>query len=127
MADTADMAPNRSVPARKTSSNGTRPATRSRSRRREDNLEDQIERLQTDLKAIAATITTMAETQVSDTRKAAKKEVDNLVRSGQETVDEIQDEFGHMEKQIKDTIRAKPLTAMAGAIAIGFCLAILAR
>ena len=43
------------------------------------------------------------------------------------TPDQIQDEFGHMEKQIKDTLREKPLTAVAGAIAIGFVLALITR
>ena len=40
---------------------------------------------------------------------------------------EVTDEFEAVEKQIKDTIRARPLTAMASAIGIGFLLAVLTR
>ena len=126
MADTTDMAPSRtSTPARRSTANGSR--SRARSRGRDDALETQIARLQTDLKTIAATIAGMADEKVSEARGAAKSEVKNLVKQGQSAVDEIQDEFGHMEKQIKDTIRQKPLIAVAGAVAIGFVLALITR
>jgi ElaB/YqjD/DUF883 family membrane-anchored ribosome-binding protein len=69
----------------------------------------------------------MADDKVSEARGVAKTEVKNLVKQGQSAVDGIQDEFGHMEKQIKDTIREKPLTAVAGAIALGFVLALITR
>ncbi len=123
MADTTDMAPARKT-TRRSGSNGT---TRRSRARHEDGLEDQIARLQDDLKSIAATIAAMADDKVSEARGTAKTEVRNLVRSGQQAVGAVQDEFGEMEKQIKDTIRAKPLTAVAGAIAIGFCLALITR
>ena len=99
----------------------------SRSRARSDGLEDQVERLQNDLKAIAATLASMADAKVSEARGVAKSEVKQLVKQGQSAVGDIQDEFGHMEKQIKDTIREKPLTAVAGAIAMGFVLALITR
>ena len=57
----------------------------------------------------------------------AQREVKNLVHSGQNALDDVQDEFGQLEKQIKDTIREKPLTAVAGAIALGFVLAVVSR
>jgi ElaB/YqjD/DUF883 family membrane-anchored ribosome-binding protein len=123
MADTTDMAPTRPS-RRRSSNNGT---TRRSRAQHDDGLEEQIARLQQDLKSIAATITAMADEKVSEARGTAKSEVRNLVRSGQHAVGAVQDEFGEMEKQIKDTIRAKPLTAVAGAIAIGFCLALITR
>jgi ElaB/YqjD/DUF883 family membrane-anchored ribosome-binding protein len=117
MAETDDLAPSR------TRSNGTQ---RSRAKR-EEALEQQVARLQDDLKSIAATIAAMAEDKMSGARTTAKAEVRNLARSGQQAVDAVQDEIGEIEKQIKATIRAKPLTAVAGAVAIGFCLALLTR
>lgn len=117
--------------AETTSNNGSesssRSTTRSRSRKREEALEDQIERLQDDLKSIASTISRMADNRVNEARGHAEREVQNLMRSGEQAVNGVQDEFGEVEKQIKDTIRAKPLTAVAGAVAIGFCLALLTR
>jgi ElaB/YqjD/DUF883 family membrane-anchored ribosome-binding protein len=126
MASTTDMAPNRSTaktPARRTA-NGPRRAA---ARQREDELSDQVQQLQADLKSIATTLAGLAEDKVNDAQKVAKREVKNLARSGQHAVEDVQDEFGQLEKQIKDTIREKPLTAVAGAIALGFVLAVVSR
>jgi ElaB/YqjD/DUF883 family membrane-anchored ribosome-binding protein len=122
MADTADMAPTRST-SRRSGKNGTRSSRP----RRDEALDEQVARLQEDLKSIAATIAAMADDKATEARGVAKGQVRNLVRTGQQAVGTVQDEFSEMEKQIKDTIRAKPLTAVAGAIAIGFCLALLTR
>ena len=122
MATTTDMAPTRS--------NGSkRPASTRRSprRSREDQLGDQVQQLQDDLKTITATLGKLADEKVSDAQKIAKREVKNLARSGANAVEDVQDEFGHLEKQIKDTIRERPLTAVAGAIALGFVLAVVTR
>lgn len=128
MATTEDMAPSRSAATR---SNGSRAASARTPRRtrksREDALEAQVARLQNDLKAIAGTLAGMADSKVNEAKDAAGGQVQNLVKQGQQAVDSIQDEFGHMEKQIKDTIREKPLTAVAGAVAIGFVLALITR
>jgi ElaB/YqjD/DUF883 family membrane-anchored ribosome-binding protein len=129
MATTEDLAPAR-TPARArrpAAANGTRTPARRARRTRDEQLEDQIAKLQTDLKTIAGTIAALADDKVSEARGVAKSEIKNLVRQGQNAVDEVQDEFGQMEKQIKDTIREKPLTAVAGAIAIGFVLALVTR
>ncbi|MBK8086080.1 MAG: hypothetical protein IPK28_20880 [Devosia sp.] len=83
--------------------------------------------MQSDLKSIAATLATLAEDKVSEAQSIAKREVKHLAKSGKQAVDEVQDEFGELEKQLKDTIREKPLTAVAGAIALGFVLAVVSR
>lgn len=125
MASTTDMAPNRTTkaPARR-AANGPRRAA---ARHREDDLSAQVQQLQSDLKSIAATLASLAEDKVNDAQKLARREVKNLARSGQSAVEDVQDEFGQLEKQIKDTIREKPLTAVAGAIALGFVLAVVSR
>ena len=122
MATTTDMAPTRS--------NGSkRPAATRRSprRSREDQLAVQVQQLQDDLKTITSTLGKLADEKVSDAQKLAKREVKNLARTGASAVEDVQDEFGHLEKQIKDTIRERPLTAVAGAIALGFVLAVISR
>ena len=128
MASTTDMAPNRTTkaPARR-AANGPRRAAARQSQSREDELSAKVQQLQSDLKSIAATLASLAEDRVSDAQKLARREVKNLARSGQSAVEEVQDEFGQLEKQIKDTIREKPLTAVAGAIALGFVLAVVSR
>lgn len=118
MATTTDLAP------------GRKPSTRSRrsnSKTREAQLEEQVAQLQDDIKAIAATLARLSNEKVSEVRGAAKTEVRNLQRQGQHVVDEVQDQASAMEKQLKDTIREKPLTAVASAVGIGFILALLSR
>lgn len=133
MASTPDMAPTRAANgttrARSTAAATRRPAaTRAAPRRaREDNLEAQVTQLQDDLKHIASTLGTMAEDKVDEARGIAKREVKHAVKAGQSVVEDVQDEFGQLEKQIKDVIREKPLTAVAGAIALGFILAVVSR
>jgi ElaB/YqjD/DUF883 family membrane-anchored ribosome-binding protein len=133
MASTTDMAPNRSSastsPVRR-AANGPRRSTAAASRRapsREDDLSAQVQQLQDDLKSIASTLAGLAESKVNDAQSIAKREVRNAARAGQHAIEDAQDEFGQLEKQIKDTIREKPLTAVAGAIALGFVLAVISR
>ena len=132
MASTPDMAPNRAaspVP-RRSAANGTRRSARvaaASSASREEELGAQISQLQSDMKAIAQTLAGLAEDKVSEAQSVAKREAKNAVRAGQHAVEEVQDEFGQLERQIKDTIRDKPLTAVAGAIALGYILAVISR
>ena len=120
MATTSDLAPNRPAPKRPT-------GTRSTTSPREAQLEDQVAQLQSDLKAIAATLARLSTDKVSEVRDVAKSEVRHLQRQGQHVLDDVQDQAGELEKQLKDTIREKPLTAVASAVGIGFILALLSR
>lgn len=132
MASTPDMAPTRTSPngatARAATSAARRSGSRSTaSRRREPDLEAQVEQLQTDIKAIASTLATLAEQKVGEAQSMAKRELRNLKAQGQSAVEDAQDEFGQLERQLRDTIREKPLTAVAGAVALGFILAVVSR
>ncbi len=138
MASTDDMAPNRSTPAAAGPHNGPRrstaraastraASTRASARAREEELSSQVQQLQTDIKSITTTLTRLAEGKVNEAQSVAKREARNLARTGQNAVEDIQDEFGQIERQIKDTIREKPLTAVAGALALGFILAVVTR
>jgi ElaB/YqjD/DUF883 family membrane-anchored ribosome-binding protein len=132
MASTEDMAPGRASEAAEAASTArtTRSRTRAPARRRarpEPELEDQIQQLQDDVRAIAKSLTRMGEDKVKDAQRYAKGEYKNLLQQGQSIAGEVTDEFEAVEKQIKDTIRARPLTAVASAIGIGFLLAVLTR
>ena len=118
MATTSDLAPTR--PKRST---GTRANTKAR----EEHLEDQISQLQADLKAIASTLAKLSTDKVNEVKDVAKSEARHLQRQGQNVIEDVQDQAGAMEKQLKDTIREKPLTAVASAVGIGFILALLSR
>ncbi|WP_417308258.1 DUF883 family protein [Devosia sp.] len=125
MAATTDMAPSRST--KSSAAGARRSSSRTKEVSREDELSAQIEQLQNDLKSIAGTLAGLAEDKVQDAKSIATRETDNLKKQGQNTLDDVQDEFGQIEKQLKDTIREKPLTAVAGAVALGFVLAVVSR
>lgn len=102
-------------------------ASRASSKVREAQLEDQVAQLQDDIKAIAATLARLSNDKVDEVRNVAKGEVRHLKRQGQHVVDDMQEQASVMEKQLKDAIREKPLTAVASAMGIGFILALLSR
>jgi ElaB/YqjD/DUF883 family membrane-anchored ribosome-binding protein len=122
MATTTDLAPDRkpATPRRRRPSAAT-------SSTREAQLEEQVSQLQTDLKAIAATLAKLSNEKVSEVRDAARSEAASLQRQGQQVVEDVQEQASAMEQQLKDTIREKPLTAVAAAMGIGFVLALLTR
>lgn len=90
-------------------------------------LEAQIARLQDDIKAIGESLARLSGDKVSEVRDTARKEYKHALRAGQHVVDDVVDQAGAVEKQLKDTIREKPLTAVASAIGIGFVIALLTR
>lgn len=94
---------------------------------KDEDLSGQIDRLRDDLKGIASTVAKLAENRMSEVRGAAQTEVRNLVRGGQHVVSDIEDEFGQIEKQVKNSIRQKPVTSVLAAVAIGYLLARLNR
>ena len=100
---------------------------RTASRAKADDLEAQVAQLQDDLKSIAQTLTRMGEGKVDEVRSLAKRRAADIKGKGEELVETAQDEFGAFERQIKDTIREKPLTAVAGALALGFLIAVITR
>jgi ElaB/YqjD/DUF883 family membrane-anchored ribosome-binding protein len=100
---------------------------RAEEQRHEDDLKAQIAQLQADLKGIATSLAALAEDKVAGARHEVKQDVAEIAKAGQKKIDEVQDEFSDLEKQLKDTIREKPLTAVAGAIALGFILAVVSR
>jgi len=129
MATTSDLAPNRPATAatptpRRRANSAARAAA---NKAKEQDLENQISQLQNDIKGIAATLARLSSDKVSEVRDAAKSEALHLQRQGQNVIEEVQDQAGELEQQLKDKIREKPLTAVASAIGIGFVLALLSR
>ena len=94
---------------------------------REQELESQVAQLQDDLKSITETLKKLTEEKAGEVTDIAKAEFRQLKRRGQHMIEDVQDQAGEYEQQLKDTIREKPLTAVAAAAGIGFVLALLTR
>jgi ElaB/YqjD/DUF883 family membrane-anchored ribosome-binding protein len=126
MADT-DEAETETTPRR--NGNGTHAATttRRKTRAKEDDLEAQIAQLQSDLGAITNTLTHMGENTVGELRAGATRRAKELRGRGEDMLESAQDELGMLEKQVRDTIRDKPLMTVAGAVALGFLIALVTR
>ena len=133
MAETEEMAPEgrtNGATRRAAAANGARTATRTRRPRRtksSDDLEAQMSQLQSDIKSITQTLQRMGGNKVDEVQGMAKRRAADLRDKGEEMIESAQDEFNAFEKQIKDAIREKPLTAVAGALAVGFILAVVTR
>ena len=93
----------------------------------EQALEDQIAKLQDDVRAIASSLSKLSENKISEARATAKKQVRNLVDSGHSVADDLTDQVNAYEGQLLEAIRDRPLTAVAGAIGVGFLIALLSR
>ncbi|WIY51942.1 DNA gyrase subunit B [Devosia sp. YIM 151766] len=123
MATTSDMAPGRKGGASK----NTTPQRNTDPQGKERDLEAQVAQLQDDLKSITETLGKLTGDKVDEARSVAATELRELKRKGQHMLDEAQDQAEAVEKQLKDTIREKPLTAVATALGVGFVLALLTR
>jgi ElaB/YqjD/DUF883 family membrane-anchored ribosome-binding protein len=127
MANTPDLAPGRANPTGNAGGSPAARASRASAKVREAQLEDQVSQLQDDIKAIAATLARLSNDKVNEVKAVAKSEAHHLQRQGQHVVEDVQEQASALEQQLKDTIREKPLTAVASAVGIGFILALLSR
>jgi ElaB/YqjD/DUF883 family membrane-anchored ribosome-binding protein len=127
MANTPDLAPGRANPTGNAGGSPAARASRASAKVREAQLEEQVSQLQDDIKAIAATLARLSNDKVNEVKAVAKSEAHHLQRQGQHVVEDVQEQASALEQQLKDTIREKPLTAVASAVGIGFILALLSR
>jgi ElaB/YqjD/DUF883 family membrane-anchored ribosome-binding protein len=136
MAETEDVAPGRSddTPApRARRAAAATTGTRRRGRPSAalhvdtDSLEAQVSQLQSDLKSVTTTLSRMGQSAGQQLKSEAGRQAHELADRGQSAIESAQDEFGAVERQVKDMIREKPLTAVFGAMALGFMIAVITR
>jgi ElaB/YqjD/DUF883 family membrane-anchored ribosome-binding protein len=104
-----------------------RRAAADRTNKSEEDLEDQIARLRDDVKGIAATLARLTERKMADVKGEAEASVTQLMRTGQQALDEVGNQASAIEGDLKRLVREKPLTAVATALGVGFLLAVLSR
>ncbi len=126
MSTTPDMAPAR----RKSSTGGSSSSSAAADalgKSREDELEDQVAQLRDDLQSIGETLKKLTTEKAGEAKDIAKTELRHLQRKGEHLVADAQNQAEEYEQQLKDTIRRKPLTAVATALGVGFVLALITR
>jgi ElaB/YqjD/DUF883 family membrane-anchored ribosome-binding protein len=127
MSTTPDMAPGRSTSgsstARKGAANRAEADAETEMDEAQADLQKQIDQLRTDIKSLGQSLQRVGNAGLGEAQGRAR----GLVEAGQHMMDEARDEFGAVEKQLKDTIREKPITAVLSAVGIGYLLALLTR
>jgi ElaB/YqjD/DUF883 family membrane-anchored ribosome-binding protein len=130
MSTTPDMAPGRSsgtsgstTTRRSGAANRSEAENESEMDEAQADLQKQIDQLRTDIKALGQTLQRVGNAGLGEAQGRAR----GLVQAGQHMMDEARDELGVVEKQLKDTIREKPITAVLSAVGIGYLLALLTR
>jgi ElaB/YqjD/DUF883 family membrane-anchored ribosome-binding protein len=93
----------------------------------EERLEEQIARLQEEIKAIGGTLAKLTDEKLREARSTARTQYRSAVQSGQNVVDELSEQVNSYENQLTEAIRERPLTAVAGAMGVGFLIALLSR
>jgi ElaB/YqjD/DUF883 family membrane-anchored ribosome-binding protein len=89
----------------------------------EEHLQEQITKLQDELRNVTDQLTKLTESRVDQARATAQ----NLVKTGQQMADDLTSQAGAYQGQVEDAIRERPIAAVAGAIGIGFIIASLMR
>jgi ElaB/YqjD/DUF883 family membrane-anchored ribosome-binding protein len=103
------------------------PRRRAAAARNEERLEEQIARLQDEIKAIGGTLAKLTDEKLKEARSTARTQYRSAVKSGHNVVDELSEQVSSYEGQLAEAIRERPLTAVAGAMGVGFIIAMLSR
>jgi ElaB/YqjD/DUF883 family membrane-anchored ribosome-binding protein len=90
-------------------------------------LEADIRQLREDFAKLVEQLSTTGEHGYGAARRAALGGVDQLRSQGEAVIEELRSSAVNMEEQLKNTVREKPVTALAIAAGIGYFLALLSR
>jgi ElaB/YqjD/DUF883 family membrane-anchored ribosome-binding protein len=90
-------------------------------------LEADIRQLREDFAKLVEQLSTTGEHGYGAARRAALGGVDQLRSQGEAVIEELRSSAVDMEEQLKNTVREKPVTALAIAAGLGYFLALLSR
>ena len=90
-------------------------------------LEADIRQLRADFAKLVEQLSTTGEHGYGAARRAAVGGVDQLRSQGEAVIEELRSSARDMEEQLTNTVREKPVTALAIAAGIGYFLALLSR
>jgi len=90
-------------------------------------LQAQVEQLKEDIAAIAATLANLGSQTVRDARRGAQETARSAYLQGEDVIGDLRDKAQDMEAQLCQTVRERPIAALATALGIGYLLARLSR
>jgi len=92
-----------------------------------EDLAEEIEQLKAEIANLAKQFQTVGEHSYGTARRAANEGVSQLRSQGEAAIEQLRAHTSDIEKQIADTVREKPVTALAVAAGIGFLFALMSR
>ncbi len=98
---------------------GTTPGSQS--------LEADVAELRSEIASLTKQIAALGEKSVNTARRAATEGVETLREKGEAKIAELRGNAGDFETRLEETVREKPMTALAIAAGAGFLFALLAR
>ncbi|MET0600119.1 MAG: hypothetical protein ABWZ57_19890 [Mesorhizobium sp.] len=102
-----------------TPENGVRDTTR--------DLEADVQQLKDDIAKLAKQLTSTGEHSYGAARRAAMEGADRLRAEGEATLEAMRANARDIEQQVMESVREKPMTALAIAAGVGFLFALLMR
>ncbi|MEK1886490.1 MAG: DNA gyrase subunit B [Phyllobacterium sp.] len=90
-------------------------------------LQAQVAALREDIAKITTTLAKIGKNTAQDARRSAASSFETAKVRGEETFEDLRSQARELEDQIAETVREKPLTAIAVAAGVGFLLALVAR
>ena len=91
------------------------------------NLAADIARLREDMARLANEIAAVGQQSVKAAKRAASERAEEFRVKGETAMADLRSNASDMEQQLSDTVREKPITALAIAAGVGFLLALLTR
>ena len=88
-----------------------------------DAMASDFEQLREDLRALRKDVASLTSAGVKDASHALKDKAEKVENRARDSMESAATEFQEMQKQAEKAVRKNPLTAVAGALAIGYFLA----
>lgn len=92
-----------------------------------DDFATDFAKLREDLAALKADLANLTQQGANDAKSAVKEGLSTAEDHTREAVETAADELQEIQKQAERAVRKKPLSALAGALAIGYFIASLRR
>ncbi|HHZ08688.1 MAG TPA: DUF883 family protein [Rhizobiales bacterium] len=90
-------------------------------------LEADIAQLKADIEKLAEQLRITGRHSYGAARRMAAEGRERALSEGEAAIENLRSTAGDLERQLVDTVRQKPMTALAVAAGIGFLLALLSR
>ena len=102
-------------------------ATDKNGSQRNEDLNAEIEQLKSDIAKLARQLQETGQHSYGAARRVASEGMEQMRAQGEAALEQLRANAGDLERRLADTVREKPVTALAIAAGIGFLFAMMSR